>query len=107
MSINKSILVTAIGSFSSESVVSSLLELESHHIIGCDIYPAEWHAVSNKYSNVFQVPLVSDSEKYLRTLLEICSTNQVEYIIPLTDVEIDFFNIYRDCFAEEGVILCM
>jgi carbamoyl-phosphate synthase large subunit len=39
------ILVTAIGSFSADCVISSL-KCNGHYVVGCDIYNGMWHAVT-------------------------------------------------------------
>lgn len=106
---NKKIfLVTAIGSFSSQCVIDSLqLNFRDSKIIGCDIYPAEWHGVSQRLNKVFQVPKVSHNESYLNEILEICLKEGVKFIIPLTDIEIDYFNSWREIFLKNKIILCM
>ena len=49
------LLVTAIGSFSADCVINSLRKV-GHTVVGCDIYPPEWHAVSKDCNWVYQAP---------------------------------------------------
>ena len=100
------ILITAIGSFSADYVISSL-KRNNHNVIGCDIYPPEWHAVSNDCTTVYQVPLATKEQKYIDTLIYICSKENIDLIFPLTDVEVDVLNRHRSCFAERGVQVCL
>ena len=50
------LLVTAIGSFSADCVINSLRKV-GHTVVGCDIYPPEWHAVSKDCNWVYQGPI--------------------------------------------------
>lgn len=98
------ILVTAIGSFSADCVINTL-KSHGHKVIGCDIYPSNWHAVSKDCDNVYQAPLAIDEEEYISFLLNICSKEKLDSIIPLTDLEIDVINRNRKEFANENVSL--
>lgn len=60
----KNILITAIGSFSAEAVVDSLKNL-NNKVIGCDIYPKEWHYLIRKLDNFYQVPLAIEEKRYI------------------------------------------
>lgn len=100
------ILVTAIGSFSADCVISTL-RAAGHKVIGCDIYPAEWHAVSKDCSATYRVPLATTGVEYIKALLDICRKEAICALFPLTDVEIDVLNKYRDDFARVGVNVCL
>ena len=100
------ILLTAIGSFSADCVVSSL-KRKGHRVIGCDIYPAEWHPVSKDCDKVYQVPFATKELDYVHALLDICSVENVDLLFPLTDLEIDVLNNYREDFETVGVNLCI
>lgn len=102
----KTVLVTAIGSFSADCVIRELKK-NRFYIIGCDIYPSEWHAVSKDCNKTYQVPLATDSDNYIKNILSICVENNVDFIVPLTDIEIDVFNRSRAQFENNGIILCM
>lgn len=100
------ILITAIGSFSADCVVKELKKA-GYYIIGCDIYPSEWHAVSKDCDIVYKVPLAIKKDEYITSIMNICEKEKIKYIYPLTDVEIDVYNEYRDSFEEKGIVLCM
>lgn len=100
------ILLTAIGSFSADCVVSSL-KRDGHRVIGCDIYPSEWHPVSKDCDKVYQVPFATIELDYVNALLDICRVENVDLLFPLTDLEIDVLNNYREDFKAEGINLCI
>ncbi|MFV0201305.1 ATP-grasp domain-containing protein [Empedobacter falsenii] len=95
------VLVTAIGSFSATTVINSLNEdSRINKVYGCDIYPKEWHYISKECVEVFKAPLVSQEKEYLQFIKKIVSIYNIDIIIPLTDIEVDFFNQYRDHFND-------
>lgn len=91
----QTVLVTAIGSFSSDVVIRRLKEL-GYRVVGCNINPAEWIAESLEVDAFYRVPRVSDEAAFIENISEICAQESVDYIFPLTDVEVDFFNAHRD-----------
>lgn len=100
------ILLTAIGSFSADCVISSL-KRAGHRVIGCDIYPSEWHPVSKDCNDVYQVPFATQTDKYIEALLHICQIERIDMLFPLTDLEIDVLNHHRESFAMNNVLLCI
>lgn len=102
----KTALVTAIGSFSADIVIRNLKKLNCR-VVGCDIYPREWIANALIVHSFFQAPYASDSERYLAFIRELCLREQVRFLIPLTDVEVDVLNQERDWFSQNGVCLCL
>ena len=99
------VLLTAIGSFSADCVVSSL-KRSGCRVVGCDIYPPEWHPVSMDLEKVYKVPLALDSD-YPSVILDICIKESVNHIFPLTDLEIDVLRNYRDLFESNSINLCI
>lgn len=100
------ILVTAIGSFSADCVINTLKK-GGHKVIGCDIYPSIWHAVSSDCNQVYQAPYATNEEEYIQFLLNLSEKENIKYIIPLTDLEIDVINRYREQFHRANIILCI
>ena len=100
------ILITAIGSMSAECVLNKLKE-QGHFLVGCDIYPKEWHYESGLCDVFYQAPLSIHEDKYREFLLDVAIRHSIHYIIPLTDLEIDVISRKREMFEEKGVILCM
>lgn len=95
-------LVTAIGSFSADCVINTL-KSNGHKVIGCDIYPSIWHAVSQDCDKVYQAPFATKEKEYIDFLLEVSENESVDYIIPLTDLEIDVINRNRLVFNDSHV----
>ena len=52
---SRTILVTAVGSFSAAAVVGNYKK-EGFRVIGCDIYPAEWIVASGEVDRFYQAP---------------------------------------------------
>lgn len=102
----KNILVTAIGSFSADAVITSLKK-QGYRVVGTDIYPKKWIAASMFVDQFYQVPLASDGKEYIGRMADICEKEQIAYFIPLTDVEIDVLNPCREIFDTQGTVLCM
>lgn len=100
------ILVTAIGSMSAECAINKLKK-SGNYVIGCDIYPKEWHYEATLCDKFYQAPFATECKEYIQFLLDVCSENDLSYIIPLTDLEIDVINRNRASFDEKGIILCM
>ena len=96
------ILVTAIGSFSADIVIKNL-QKSGHRIIGIDIYPGEWIANSLQADAFYQSPYATDRERYISFVNSICVEENIDYIMPLTDVEVD---VLTECELEKG-ILCV
>lgn len=90
------VLVTAIGSFSASAVIGSLLKDERiDRVFGCDVFPKEWHYISNDFEEVFLAPYVSNEKMYHQFIKNLIVQHNIDLIIPLTDVEVDFFNKFR------------
>lgn len=100
------ILVTAIGSFSADCVINTLKQ-KGHKVIGCDIYPSVWHPVSADCDNVYQAPYATEENDYIEFLVKICKKEDIQYIFPLTDLEIDVLNKYREIFIQNDILLCI
>lgn len=95
------ILVTAIGSFAAPEVIKSLQkDSRVQNIYGSDIFPAEWHWISKHLTNVFLAPPVSEEKLFLEFVSEVIEDFSIDIIIPLTDVEVDFFNKKRGFFKD-------
>lgn len=100
------ILITAIGSMAAECVISTL-KRNDHTIIGCDIYPSQWHYESQLCNKVYLAPKATNENEYISFLLNISRENKINYIIPLTDLEIDIINKHRHLFTKDEIQLCM
>lgn len=100
------ILITAIGSMSAECAIKCLRS-EGHFIVGCDIYPGEWHYETGLCDMFLRAPFATDEEEYLKFLVNTSRKHNLECIIPLTDLEIDVINRHRQAFEDNNIVLCM
>ena len=100
------VLVTSTGSIATDIVLKSLKRM-GFRVIGCNIYPKEWIVESCEMDGFYQIPPVSDSVNYLKSIKEICCRENIKYIFPMIDYEVDLFNINRGWFENNGIILCM
>lgn len=86
--------------------VIETLKKEGYKVFGTDIYPKNWIATADDVEKFFQVPKVAASEDLYNTFLNICTENNIEFIILLTDIEIDYFSPFKDAFLKNNIILC-
>jgi carbamoyl-phosphate synthase large subunit len=100
------VLITAIGSMSAPTILESLSAGGNNRIVGTDIYPEQWQGYKSFLSKFHQVPKAVD-ENYIGEILRICIENQVEYIIPLTDPEVDVLSENRELFEAKNIVLCI
>ena len=100
----KSILVTAIGSFAADIIIKRLKDL-SYRVVGCDIYSKELIADAYNVDAFYKVSLAVDVKQYLEDVINICKNENIDYILPLIDIEIDVFNTHRYIFEKLGIKL--
>mgnify|MGYP003277649908 CR=1 FL=1 len=100
------VLVTAIGSFSADIVIKQLKQM-NYRIVGCDIYPKEWIVDAYNVSQFYQVPFASKEMEYLEFIQRVCIKEKINYIVPLTDTEVDVFNYNRGWFEENHINVCI
>lgn len=100
------ILVTAIGSFSAVTVIESL-KRDGYRVIGCDIYPAEWVANSKIVDVFYKAPYATDRQAYEEFIRMVCVEEEVAFVMPLTDVEIDLFRRWENAEVDTGAVICM
>jgi len=77
-----------------------------HRVVGCDIYPKEWNIAACESDVFFQAVEATDAIGYLEQLLEMVEREQVDYLIPLTDVEVDVLCAAKERFAALGCTVC-
>jgi len=102
----KHVLVTAIGSFSADIVIKKLRS-NNFYIVGCDIYNKEWIVDAYNVDAFYRAPYAVDTIKYLAFIKEICIQEKIDYIIPLTDIEVDIFNSNRAYFKDCNITICI
>ena len=103
MGVDSSVLVTAIGSFSSSAVLPNLARA-GFRIVGCDIYPRNWIASSLEVDSFYQVPMASNEAGYIQAIEQIVRDESIDYIIPLTDYEVDVISPAREKISATSCI---
>jgi len=101
----KTTLLTAVGSYAAPPAIASLRAL-GHRVVGCDIYPQAWNAASNEVDVFFQSVLTTDREAYLAQLTEAVQREHIDFLIPLTDLEVDVLCSEKARFAKLGCTVC-
>lgn len=102
----RTVLITAVGSFSAEKVIAGCIK-EGFRVIGCDIYPKNWVVNSAEVDVFYQAPYGTDCEKYRTFIKEIVEKENISYIFPLTDVEIDVFHHWNPGEEELNAKICI
>ncbi len=101
----KTILLTAAGSASALPALRRY-QAGGFRVIACDIYPREWNAASLAADEFFQALPVHDEAAYVQQMLEAVDRFGLDFLIPLTDVEVDVLCSHRQAFADKGCLLC-
>lgn len=93
-----------------EAAIKSFRQFEGCRVVGCDIYPAAWLSTSGLVDAFYQVPKATNLN-YLDTIANICTKHSIDFIVPLTDPEVDVFSASRSsnlpatvCIANENAI---
>lgn len=100
------VLATSLGSVAGDVVIKSLKRL-GHRVVGCDIYPKEWVPDAFSVDVFYRAPLAASGAPYLDFIQDVCRRENIDYVFPLTDVEVDVLNANRKGFEDAGVCLCM
>ena len=90
------VILTAIGSMSALCAINKLHQA-GHTVIGCDIYPKEWHYEASLCDVFRQAPFANNPSEYIPFLVKLAKENEVQYIIPL----------HHSIFDENGIVICM
>lgn len=98
------IIITAIGSFSADIAIKSLKSI--YRIIGTDSNDKEYLANAQEVDFFYRVSN-ADTSLFVDELKNICISNDVKIILPLTDPEIDVLNENREWFINNNIELIM
>lgn len=82
------------------------LQALGHTLIGCDIYDRSLNASAMEMDEFFQSILATDEAAYTRQMLDAVRTYRLDYLIPLTDLEIDVLAPLKAEFLALGCVLC-
>lgn len=100
-------LITSIGSISAETVITDIKIQSNNKVIGCNIYPKEWTAASRLTDNFYEVPPFIEKKAYIEKIKDIIKKEKIDFIIPLTDPEVDIFSENYAEFINLGAIPCI
>lgn len=101
----KTVLLTAVGSASANAARLSL-QAQGLRVLGCDIYPGEWHVITPELDGFWTVPQATDAQAYADALLTLVQTQRIDAVVPLTDVEVDALCGLKARFRDAGAVLC-
>ena len=99
------ILLTAVGSMAAGPAARRYQAL-GHTVFGCDIYPREWTALAGELE-FFQARLATEGEPYVEQLREAVRRNGLDFLIPLTDPEVDALAPRKAEFRALGCTVCV
>ena len=99
------ILLTAVGSMAAAPAARRYQAL-GHTVFGCDIYPREWTALAGELE-FFQARLATEGEPYVEQLREAVRRNGLDFLIPLTDPEVDALAPRKAEFRALGCTVCV
>ncbi len=100
----KTIILTAIGSFSAPAAVKSCREA-GYRVVGTDINPREVIAESAEVDRFVRMPRADAGEAYLAAMEKLMAEEDALAVIPLTDAEIDVLNPERERFLPTEIWL--
>lgn len=100
----KTVLITAIGSFSADVAIKTCRDILGWRVIGCDIYQMEWVAQSADVDVFYQAPRASDADEYMNFIKKLVEAEEIDYILPSTDVEVDILSARRRELPERATL---
>lgn len=100
-------LITSIGTYAAETVISSLRKYPVTKIIGCDIYPYNWLPAAPAVDIFYQVSIVYDNNDYLKKLIEIIVKEKIDFVLPLIDPEVDLLSEFRNDIEKYNSRICI
>ena len=91
----KTVIVTAIGSFSAPAVIRGLKEAGCR-VVGTDLNPKALIAMSAETDVFVNLPRCDAGQGYVDALAELIRREKADAVIPLTDAELDVLNLVRE-----------
>lgn len=102
------VLVTAIGTTASTTVISQLRKAGGYYIIGADIYKKNQVVTAKDVDEFYTFPSsIKDLEGYITFVRDFCKEHCVEYYFATIDEEIVNMSEHRAMFDAIGVKLCI
>ena len=103
---SKNVLVTAIGTAASTTIVNRLKQISEYYVIGTDMVPQNQVATSLDVDEYYQFP-PSTGEEYIPFALDFCRIHNVDYYFAIIDNEVVNLVKNRDAFEKIGTKLCL
>lgn len=98
------ILITSVGSISAKHIIEQLYG--QNDLIVIDTNPIDYLPIDERQIKKFyKSPPVINTEEYLKFIITIIKINNISIIIPLTDVDVDFFSNKRKLF--DNIVLAI
>lgn len=102
----KTVFLTVTGAVSADIAIKSYRRM-GFRIVGSDSHPKEWVIGSNEVDEFYQAPLISNNKEYLNFIKDVCLRENVSFVVPFIDTEVDLFSENRKWFDEHGIALCI
>ncbi len=100
----KRVLLLSIGSESGYTVIKSLKK-NGFFLVGCNCFPKKWIYNASLVDIFYETPMVCD-KGFLTALSNIIEKEHIDYVIPLTDIDVDWLSANWDLQYEWGCIFC-
>lgn len=102
------VLVTAIGTATSTTIVTELRKDGGYYVIGTDIFASNEVATSLDVDEFHTAPSSVDDESFfLEYVLDLCRQRHVDYYFAIIDEEVQNIASHKHRFDELGVKLCV
>jgi carbamoyl-phosphate synthase large subunit len=99
----RKVLVTGVGGDIGQSLLKCLRDTDyKFFLLGCDVDPFAGGRVLVK--KFYQSPLAADSAGYMSFIIKLLEEENVAYVFPTSEAEIEFFDINRDLFKNKATI---
>lgn len=99
------VLITAAGSAAAPAALQSL-RAHGCRVVACDLYPRAWNLTSTEADAFFQAVPATDAPAYLNQLEAEARREGIDFILPLTDVEVDVLCGQKERFAAANCTVC-
>jgi carbamoyl-phosphate synthase large subunit len=98
------VLITSVGSLSANHLINHLSE--KNRIIAIDIYHDKYLALeSEKIDKFIKVPEIIKEKEYLEKIIQIVENEKITFILPLTDLDVDFYSKHRSKFKNQCIAI--
>ncbi len=101
---SKKVLITGVGGDIGQSIIKCLKDIHYNlYLLGCDI--DLYAAGKSKLNKFYQVPKASEFDKYFDVIQKLTEEEKINYILPTTEAEIEFYDNHRDYFDKRNIII--